>query len=78
MIFDSERNTRENLDRIVEYAQKAIDLDPNYPEAYGLLSRAYAVAVILNETADKEGDLQAAANAFQKMRTLAPNSADTF
>ncbi len=78
VIFEGERNTRDNLNRVIEYAQKAIDLDPNYPEAYGLLSRAYAVAVVLNETDNKERDLQAAADAFQKMRSLAPNNADTF
>ena len=78
VIFDGERNTRENLNRVIEYARKAIDLDPNYPEAYGLLSRAYAVAVTFNETDNKERDLQAAADAFQKMRSLAPNHADTY
>ncbi len=78
VIFNSERNTRPNLDRIIEFAQKAIELDSDYPDAHGLLSRAYSVAVIFGETNDKERDLQLAEEAYFRMRDLAPNHADTF
>ena len=77
-IFNSERNNRENLDKVIEFAKKAIELDRDYSEAYGLLSRAYSVAVIYAETTDKESDIRAAEAAYQRMRELAPNHADTF
>ncbi len=77
-IFNSERNNRENLNRVIEFSKKAIALDPNYSEAYGFLSRAYSVAVIYAETEDSEADLLAAEEAYQRIRELAPNYADTF
>lgn len=78
VIFNSERNTRANLDRVIEFSMKAIEIDDQYTEAYGLLSRAYSVAVIFDETEDQEQDIGHAEQAYARMRELAPNHADTF
>lgn len=77
-MFTTQRNTRKNMNIIIELAKKAIELDPTYAEAYGILSRAHSVKVMFREAEDSDEELKLARQALDEMRRLAPNDAQTF
>ena len=66
----------ESLRRGVQYAQNAIAQDPNFAEAYALLSTLY-VMESANITENAAENLAASEKAARKGIALKPNSADT-
>ncbi len=77
-ILRSERNNKINLDRAIALCEQALDLAPDYTDAYGALARAHAIACYYAETDDGEKSIERAQEAIAILRRLAPNEAVTF
>ena len=65
-------DTRESNDEAVDLFQRAIDLDPNYADAYAALGGAYVEAVVSGWSEFLMEDLERAAALAQKALTLNP------
>jgi len=74
----TKRSNRPNLEIVRQMAEKAIEIDPNYGEAYGVLSRSYSTAIVFGETDDPETARVKAEEAISKMREIAPNDPEAF
>jgi tetratricopeptide (TPR) repeat protein len=69
------QETRDNNDEASELFQRAIDLDPNYAEAYAALGGSYLEAVVSGWSEFRTQDLKRAEELAQK--ALALDSATT-
>jgi adenylate cyclase len=65
-------DTRESNDEAIDLFQRAIDLDPNYADAYAALGGAYVEAVVSGWSEFRTEDLERAAALAQKALTLNP------
>ena len=77
-ILRSERNNKANLDRAIALCEEALELTPDYADAYGALARAHAIACYYNETDSSEQSIAKAQGAISILRRMAPNEAVTF
>src|SRR6516165_9955957 len=66
--------TSDDNDRASELFQRAIDLDPNYAEAYAALGDSYYEAVISGWSQFREDDLERAKTLAQKALALDPTT----
>jgi adenylate cyclase len=66
--------TSDDNDRASELFQRAIDLDPNYAEAYAALGGSYYEAVISGWSQFREDDLERAKTLAQKALALDPTT----
>ena len=64
--------TRDNNDEASELFQKAVDLDPNYADAYAALGGSYFEAVVSGWTEFRAEDLERAEELAQKALALDP------
>jgi adenylate cyclase len=66
--------TRDDNDKASELFQRAIDLDPNYAEAYAALGGSYYEAVISGWSQFREDELERAKSLAQKALALDPTT----
>ena len=67
------RQSQQNLEETVVYAQKAIDKDPRFAQAYALLAVALSVMIVTRASTDPEGDTERCVQALEKALRLAPD-----
>jgi TolB-like protein/Flp pilus assembly protein TadD len=67
------RQSQQNLEETVENAQKAIDKDPRFAQAYSLLAVALSVMIVTRASTDPEGDRERCVEALEKALRLAPD-----
>ena len=70
--------TRDSNDEAIELFQRAIDLDPNYADAYAALAGAYAEAVASGWSEFRMEDLERAEALAQKALALNPATARAY
>ncbi|MEP5764862.1 MAG: tetratricopeptide repeat protein [Halieaceae bacterium] len=67
------RQSQQNLQETVDCAQKAIDKDPKFAQAYSLLAVALSVMIVTRASEDPESDKVRCTRALEKALTLAPD-----